>query len=453
MTQGTLAQLGILGWERIEPVVLAALATEEPLLLIGPHGTAKSLVLERLADALGLRLRHYNASILNFDDLVGFPVPDGDQVRYLRTPLDAWDAEVVFVDELSRCRPDLQNRLFPLIHERRLQGKRLEHLRFRWAAANPPPGPDEDPWEAAYRGAEPLDLALADRFAWVVTVPSRLDEADRLQLITGPTPEPGAPAALVGRVEQVRSRLGLVRATHGDALARYVHAAGHVLDRQGLSVSLRRLRFLFDNLVALVAAWPDDDLAQAALTALRWSLPDRARAPIDEERILAAHLAARDELRAPGDPIRIALLAEHDPINRVAIALRAEDDQLLAATVIDARASLPDAHRLVLSRLLFPQLVARATALPGLVYEALAGDLQRLETLLSTTERVHTRGPRRELHNDLSRICAGLADDEAWIADCLWASFREDTLERPAEALSFARRAAKALGEGLEEAA
>lgn len=34
-----LADLGVIGMEPIEPVVLAALITGEPLLLIGPHGT------------------------------------------------------------------------------------------------------------------------------------------------------------------------------------------------------------------------------------------------------------------------------------------------------------------------------------------------------------------------------------------------------------------------------
>ena len=108
-----LRALGVLGWDKLEPIVLAALASGQPMLLIGTHGTAKSMLLERLAQAMGLKFRHYNASTLNFDDLVGFPVPDGDSVRYLRTPLDAWNAEAVFIDEISRCRIDMQNRLFP----------------------------------------------------------------------------------------------------------------------------------------------------------------------------------------------------------------------------------------------------------------------------------------------------------------------------------------------------
>jgi MoxR-like ATPase len=66
-----LGRLGVVGLDALEPVIVAALVTAEPLLLIGPHGTGKSYLLARLAEALGLRWRHYNASLLDFDDLVG----------------------------------------------------------------------------------------------------------------------------------------------------------------------------------------------------------------------------------------------------------------------------------------------------------------------------------------------------------------------------------------------
>ena len=58
-----LTRLGIIGLSRIEAPVLAALATKSPLLLIGPHGTAKSLLLTRIAAALRIDFRHYNASL------------------------------------------------------------------------------------------------------------------------------------------------------------------------------------------------------------------------------------------------------------------------------------------------------------------------------------------------------------------------------------------------------
>ncbi len=48
--------LGLEGWEKLEPVILAALASEEPLLLVGRHGAAKSFLLERY---LKFQLRWY----------------------------------------------------------------------------------------------------------------------------------------------------------------------------------------------------------------------------------------------------------------------------------------------------------------------------------------------------------------------------------------------------------
>ena len=177
-----LRALGIVGWNHLEPVILAALATESPLLLIGPHGSAKTLILTRLAEALGLTHRHYNASLLNFDDLVGFPVPDNGRLVYLQTPATIWDAESVLFDEISRCRPELQNKLFPIVHEKIVQGIRLEKLRHRWGAMNPPPAADGSATGGTpeYAGAEPLDIALADRFGFIVPVPvARRSDAQR----------------------------------------------------------------------------------------------------------------------------------------------------------------------------------------------------------------------------------------------------------------------------------
>ena len=104
-----LERLGIVGMESIEPVILAALIQQDPMLLIGPHGTGKSYLLNRLAAALRLQHRHYNASLLNFDDLVGYPLPNGSGgLDYIQTPASIWAAQSVFIDE--RCRPEVQNK-------------------------------------------------------------------------------------------------------------------------------------------------------------------------------------------------------------------------------------------------------------------------------------------------------------------------------------------------------
>ena len=134
-----LADLGVYGFDRHEATILAALVTEDPLLLVGRSGTGKTFLLNTLSEALGLEHRHYNASLISFDDLVGFPYPDDAHtaVRFLETPATVWGAESVLIDEISRCKPEHQNRLFSLVHERKLQGLPLQRLRYRWAAMNP----------------------------------------------------------------------------------------------------------------------------------------------------------------------------------------------------------------------------------------------------------------------------------------------------------------------------
>ncbi|NDE07335.1 MAG: hypothetical protein EBZ89_08090 [Chloroflexi bacterium] len=218
--QSLLRQLGIIGIDHLEPVILAAIATEQPLLLIGTHGTAKSLLLSRLCEALDLTWRHYNASLINYDDLVGYPLPDdAGNLKFVQTPASIWGAEAVFIDEISRCRPDMLNRLFPIIHERRIQGLPLTDLRFRWAAMNPPSDPDAD--EGNYVGSEPLDPALADRFPFIVTIPafatlSAIDQKLVIQSSPSTTVPPDVSTRLRESIEAIRQPGRMVQAVLAD---------------------------------------------------------------------------------------------------------------------------------------------------------------------------------------------------------------------------------------------
>lgn len=49
-----LRDLGVYGFDSLEPVILAALVTEDPMLLIGASGTGKTYLLNSLSEALGL---------------------------------------------------------------------------------------------------------------------------------------------------------------------------------------------------------------------------------------------------------------------------------------------------------------------------------------------------------------------------------------------------------------
>jgi len=304
--------LGVYGFDSIEPLILSALVTEDPLLLIGPSGTGKTFLLNSLSEALDLEHRHYNASLISFDDLVGFPYPDDEKtsVRFLKTPATVWGAESVLIDEINRCKPEHQNRLFSLVHERKIQGLSLDTLRYRWAAMNPcstDQSPDEN-----YLGAEPLDAALADRFALILDVADwdALTDDER-RLVASPTGE----GAIASDNSGLKTALTEWRQTFLEHLGRYpvrivsyVCAVTTALLEGGIRVSPRRTRLIARTLLATLVVEgvnPDkpagrscDALFKKVLSA---SLPQRAwgNAP-DADKVAAAHRLAWGAAMATG---------------------------------------------------------------------------------------------------------------------------------------------------------
>lgn len=302
--QHLLRLLGVYGYDSVEPVILAALVTEDPLLLIGRAGTGKTFLLNSLSEALGLEHRHYNASLIAFDDLVGFPWPetDGTGIRYIETPATVWGAESVLVDEISRCKPEHQNRLFSLIHERRIQGLPLTRLRYRWAAMNPA-GFDQD--GESYSGSEPLDPALADRFSFLVEVSDWADLTDEDQVLVADPRGEGAISldrcGLRDFLKAAREKFARLLGDPSPLVLGYACEVASYLGRAGLRISPRRVRQLTRNLLALgaVSNLPREELFRLGL---RWSLPQRSGTqPPDEELIHGAHREAWLKVCAEGE--------------------------------------------------------------------------------------------------------------------------------------------------------
>jgi MoxR-like ATPase len=293
----TLATLGVYGFDRYEHAILASLVTEDPLLLIGRSGTGKTYLLNSLSEALGLEHRHYNASLISFDDLVGFPYPDDEkrEVKFLETPATVWNAESVLVDEISRCKPEHQNRLFSLVHERRVQGLPLTRLRYRWAAMNPC---SVDQGDEQYAGSEALDPALADRFALVVPAADwlQIDEQDRARIAN-----PAGEGKIADDGGVLRGKIAAGRAEFLRRIDRcprtlvdYATAAVTTLNQKPLRVSPRRARLLTRSLLAaeIVAGGRSEELY---LSILECALPHPAwGVTIDPPVVRAAHRLAWD---------------------------------------------------------------------------------------------------------------------------------------------------------------
>jgi len=391
--------LGLEGWEDIEPVLLAALASEEPILLIGLHGSAKSFLLERLAKALNLDFRFYNASLINYDDLVGIPMPDESRksLTYISTASSIWGAEVVFFDEINRTRPELQNKLFPIIHERRVQGVELPKLRFRWAAMNPPPAVEvTDDSLDTYLGTEPLDPALADRFPFIVLVPSWQDlTRDQRKRIfrgqySGGQPFSTDPLALI---DQTRQTLDAFQKDPPLVLADYLLSLLDHLEKAKINFSTRRATMLHRNILAIHAARMtaasqpargrkpiEPDWATSAILAISNSLPQVAQGrQVDPAVILAAHRQAWEVANLDAaDPWR-KLLQIKDPQDRCVKALQMNgqiDDDRLSDLILDALSNLPDDTARTIFSFVVYAAVHGTREIRATVYETMARYLQ-----------------------------------------------------------------------------
>ena len=137
-----LEKLNIFGFSRFqEDAIFASLYLGEPLLFIGPKGVAKTEIVAAIGAALRESSKRkypedptkwfsyqiYDASKLNFEDLVGYPNPndmrkDPPSVSYIPTKSTIWNKHLIAFDELNRCQEDRQSNLFEIIRSRKLHG-------------------------------------------------------------------------------------------------------------------------------------------------------------------------------------------------------------------------------------------------------------------------------------------------------------------------------------------
>lgn len=383
--------LGLFGWKNLEAVLLAALATEEPLLLIGKHGSAKSFLLEKLAKTLNMNFKCYNASLINYDDLVGIPIPSDDRksLQYISNPSSIWNAQIVFIDEINRTKPELQNKLFPIIYERRVQGIQLENLKYRWAAMNPPFS-DEEHDEDEYFGTMPLDPALCDRFSYIIRVPTwkNISPSERLEILNDQyVGEHEFPVDINKLIKRVKKKYEELIRKYSNVSAKYISTLVDCLNEGIGYVSIRRANILQDSFLAIHAArivlssLEDNNekislLDSAILSALN-TLPHYAQKPVDDLKVMTIVKNAYTLMEMENSPLKDALL-ESDPLKRAIIALLNCDkiDFMQLSDMITSALSKLDKYEKRAFCLLAYLKMRKIVKLPASTMEVLANEIR-----------------------------------------------------------------------------
>ena len=145
------------------------------ILLRGPHGIGKSQVVRAAADLIaekeglvGWEIIDRRLSQMSEGDMIGLPTTDGDVTRFCppdwvmracRTPV------CLFLDELNRGTPEVQQAAFQLVLDRELNGHKLHPQTRVFSAVNA---------SAAYNVNE-MDPALLDRFWTIDLTPTTED--------------------------------------------------------------------------------------------------------------------------------------------------------------------------------------------------------------------------------------------------------------------------------------
>ncbi len=432
---GLTESLGIHGWQHLDALLLAALATESPLLLIGPHGTAKSLLIERMATALQLAMRHYNASLINYDDLVGIPLPEADlqSLRFVTTPGSIWDAEFVFFDEISRCRPDLQNKMFPIVHERRVAGIKLEKLRHRWAAMNPPAPEDPDTQSGdLYIGSEALDPALVDRFPFIIPVPAwkNLSKTDRRRMLVRLQNLETDAIDIEHMVNIVAELIPDIENELESWVMDYVITVVDLLEQAHLPQSPRRAYMLARTICAIHAArmilgndltGENTSLALSAEMAIQYGIPQTAtEIPPNKGTLITIHKQAWEISTLAEDSNWRIILEEFDPVQRISLALELQmnnDDLSRLITQALGSSEFPQHRRAGLAAILFLKFRETHDLAPS-TWEPMVKLALPLLHPRSRKEPLSNRGFNSPITQELRQLVQSLQDQRqrrAWL--------------------------------------
>ena len=331
-------KMGMYGLSDEEPFFMAALLTGDPLLMIGSHGCGKTYFGELIAKCLNADFQCYDASKAMFEDILGFPNPKSlaqGSVEYIPTPMSILPKEFALIDEISRAHVQMQNKWLEIIRSRTIMGVKCRKLRWVWAAMNP----------LSYKGAVPLDEALAGRFSWVLIMPEayKMEETDAMQVIMNQNADDNLAISKWGGKDRVQIDLPkeemqellrraadaytIIADEKGAAISQYVVRLKSVMyDKMKLKLDGRRLGMIMRNIISLLAIKRARNeyinIEEDALKVLLRSVPNACTGEeVNFVDIITCHNTVKKALHMKKD-VNYLVLMEKNMAKKVALILQ-----------------------------------------------------------------------------------------------------------------------------------
>lgn len=283
---------------------LAALLARQHVLIIGPPGSAKSMITHALCSRIsGAVYFHWLLTKFSTPEELFGPVSlrGLEQDRYYRiTDGKLPTAHVAFLDEIFKANSAILNALLTLVNER-----------IYYNDVTPTPVPLNTLFGASNEAPQAKELdCLADRFLFRYRVDYIEDrEAFRSML---EAPEEAASSVSMSLAELHQAQAEARRVTLGEKVTEWLTEIRTRLRSRGMSVSDRRFRLSLAGLKAHAYLGGRNQVNEADLAVLSdilWTVPQER--PLVEEEITAvvapAHHAALEIVRQAEDVHRKAL--------------------------------------------------------------------------------------------------------------------------------------------------
>ena len=251
-----LKNIGVLGFDPLEKVILAALVTEEPILIIGRPGTDKANLLVYISQALGLSFKKVNAAMTSKLEITGMPVvkDNDDKITFISAPYSVWKKQALVFDLLNEAKPICMSVISSILFEKQINGYPMETLQYRWATMENTDLFNSD-MTAFKRRNIYLEEELVENFAFIIEAPTwdHFSVEEKLEgFISGFThPVKELNNELIAFISKLKPLYEEQLLFPKPKLAAYACLVTSLLNEGGVYVSVQRSLQLLRNLVAL----------------------------------------------------------------------------------------------------------------------------------------------------------------------------------------------------------